>query len=289
MDQAGYRSQLLLALKSLRAHVEYLSQCGVEGFPLPDGAVRMRAASPKDRGRPAAARGEADPPPQRGTLPAGAVRDGAPWIAPPVSGQLFLSPGVRGARTLEELRAEIGDCRRCRLCESRTNLVFGVGNPKAELVFVGEGPGQDEDRQGEPFVGRAGQLLTEIITKGMGLSREQVYIANVIKCRPPGNRNPEADEIAACEPFLLKQLEVIGPKVIVALGTFAAQTLLRTRAPITRLRGAWHAYHGMKLMPTFHPAYLLRNPHDKKLVWNDIQEVMRELGLRPTGRGSSRR
>jgi DNA polymerase len=157
--------------------------------------------------------------------------------------------------------------------------VFGVGNPRARLVFVGEAPGRDEDRQGEPFVGRAGQLLTEIITRGMKLRREDVYIANVIKCRPPENRNPEPDEVAACEPFLVRQLVLIGPEVVVALGKFAAQTLLRTKTPITQLRGRWHDYHGIRVMPTFHPAYLLRNPGDKRLVWEDIQKVMRALGI----------
>jgi uracil-DNA glycosylase family 4 len=181
------------------------------------------------------------------------------------------------ANSLEELRAAIGDCRRCKLCSGRTNLVFGVGNPNAELMFIGEGPGRDEDLQGEPFVGRAGQLLTDIITKGMGMKREDVYIANVVKCRPPENRNPEPDEVAACEPFLKKQIELVRPRIIVALGKFAVQTLLQSKAPITKLRGQWHSYHGIKLMPTFHPAYLLRNPADKKLVWEDIKKVIKEL------------
>jgi DNA polymerase len=181
------------------------------------------------------------------------------------------------AKTLEELRTAIGDCRRCKLWSGRTHLVFGVGNPKAEVMFVGEGPGRDEDLQGEPFVGRAGQLLTDIITRGMGFKREEVYIANVIKCRPPENRNPEPDEIESCEPFLIKQIEVIRPRVIVALGKFAVQTLLQSKVPITRLRGTWHDYHGIKLMPTLHPAYLLRNPGDKKLVWEDIKKVLQEL------------
>jgi DNA polymerase len=145
---------------------------------------------------------------------------------------------------------------------------------------VGEAPGRDEDQGGEPFVGRAGQLLTEIIVKGMKLRREDVYIANIIKCRPPQNRNPEPDEIAACEPFLKQQLALIRPKAIVALGTFAAQCLLRTRTPISSLRGVWADYQGVPLMPTFHPAYLLRNPSDKRLVWHDIQQVMTALGLR---------
>jgi len=176
-----------------------------------------------------------------------------------------------------ELRAEIGDCRRCKLAPGRTQIVFGVGNPEAALMFVGEGPGRDEDRQGEPFVGRAGQLLTEIITKGMKMRRADVYIANVIKCRPPENRNPEPDEIAACQPFLHRQIELVRPKVLVALGTFAAQTLLGLRVPISRLRGNWYDYQGIKLMPTLHPAYLLRNPNDKRLVWEDIKLVLREL------------
>ena len=178
---------------------------------------------------------------------------------------------------LEQLRAEIGDCRRCKLCAGRTHIVFGIGNPRARLMFVGEGPGRDEDLQGEPFVGRAGQLLNDIITKGMGLRREDVYIANVVKCRPPENRNPEPDEVAACEPFLKKQIDLVRPEVIVGLGKFAVQTLMQSKVPITKLRGSWHHYHGIKLMPTFHPAYLLRNPADKKLVWDDIKKVIKEL------------
>ena len=157
-------------------------------------------------------------------------------------------------------------------------MVFGVGSPNAKLVFVGEGPGHDECIKGEPFVGRAGQLLTEIITKGMKMRREEVYIANVVKCRPPQNRNPEPDEIAACEPFLRKQLALIQPRIIIALGAFATHTLLKTKTPISRLRGVWHTYQGIQLMPTLHPAYLLRNPKDKRLVWEDIKAVLREMG-----------
>ena len=193
-------------------------------------------------------------------------------------GELFAEPGqALGAKSLEELRAEIGDCRRCKLCAGRTHIVYGVGSPHARLMFVGEGPGRDEDLQGEPFVGRAGQLLNDIITKGMGLKREDVYIANVVKCRPPENRNPEPDEVAACEPFLKKQIDLVQPEIIVGLGKFAVQTLLQSKAPITKVRGNWHRYHGIKLMPTFHPAYLLRNPADKKLVWEDIKKVIKEL------------
>jgi uracil-DNA glycosylase len=193
-------------------------------------------------------------------------------------GDLFAdSSATYQAHNLEELRAAIGDCRRCKLWSGRTHLVFGVGNPHAKLMFIGEGPGRDEDLQGEPFVGRAGQLLTDIITKGMGLKREDVYICNVIKCRPPENRNPEPDEVASCEPFLKKQVDLVKPEIIVGLGKFAVQTLLQTKVPITRIRGNWHSYHGIKLMPTLHPAYLLRNPADKKLVWEDIKKVMKEM------------
>ncbi|MGE5304144.1 MAG: uracil-DNA glycosylase [Alphaproteobacteria bacterium] len=187
------------------------------------------------------------------------------------------SKAAHDARNLDELRAAMGDCRRCKLWSGRTHLVFGVGNSRARLMFIGEGPGRDEDLRGEPFVGRAGQLLTDIITKGMGLQREDVYIANVVKCRPPENRNPEPDEVSSCEPFLKKQIDLVRPEIIVALGKFAVQTLLQSKAPITRLRGNWHSYHGIKLMPTFHPAYLLRNPADKKLVWEDIKKVIKAM------------
>ena len=177
------------------------------------------------------------------------------------------------AADLASIRADLGDCSRCKLHTlGRKQIVFGEGNPDADLMFIGEAPGADEDAQGVPFIGRAGQLLTKII-EAIGLTREQVYIANVIKCRPPGNRNPEPDEIAECEPFLLRQIESVRPKVIVALGTFAAHTLLRTDAPISRLRGTFHEYHGAKLLPTFHPAYLLRSPERKRDVWDDMKKV----------------
>jgi uracil-DNA glycosylase family 4 len=185
----------------------------------------------------------------------------------------------RVSSSLDEVRDVLGECTRCKLAGGRTHIVFGAGNPNADLMFVGEGPGRDEDLKAEPFVGRAGQLLTEIITKGMKLRREDVYIANVVKCRPPDNRNPEPDEIATCIPFLQQQIAAIRPRVIVALGKFAAHTLLGVQTPITRLRGGWHEYEGVRLMPTLHPAYLLRNPADKRLVWEDIKQVMEELGL----------
>jgi DNA polymerase len=178
--------------------------------------------------------------------------------------------------TLEQVREELGECTRCKLHTGRTQIVFGVGNPAARLVFVGEAPGADEDAQGEPFVGRAGQLLTKII-EAMGLRREDVYICNIIKCRPPNNRTPEADEIAACQPFLLQQLQAIGPKFICALGGPATQTLLQTKEPISRLRGRFHDFHGIPLLPTFHPAFLLRNPSEKKTVWEDMKLLLRHL------------
>ena len=169
-------------------------------------------------------------------------------------------------------------CEKCELSKTRTHVVFGTGNEQADLMFVGEAPGADEDQQGQPFVGRAGQLLTKII-EASGLTRDQVYIANVLKCRPPGNRNPKSSEIESCEPYLIRQVMLIQPKVICALGTFAAQMILRTDAKISNLRGNFHSYHGIKVMPTYHPAYLLRNPGGKRQVWEDIQKVMAELNL----------
>ncbi|MEA2014518.1 MAG: uracil-DNA glycosylase [Thermodesulfobacteriota bacterium] len=178
--------------------------------------------------------------------------------------------------TLEDIGEELGDCKRCKLHSERNHIVFGEGSSTSDLVFVGEAPGRDEDMQGRPFVGRAGQLLTDII-KAMGLERKDVYICNILKCRPPQNRNPEPDEIVACEPFLIRQLEAIQPRVICAMGKFAAQTLLKTETAISVLRGRFHSYHGIKLMPTYHPAYLLRNPGAKKQVWEDVQIIMEDL------------
>ena len=184
---------------------------------------------------------------------------------------------VQQSSELAAVREELGDCTRCKLHKGRRNIVFGEGNPNAALVFVGEGPGKEEDEQGRPFVGAAGQLLTDIIVKGMRLNREDVYICNIVKCRPPNNRNPEPDEIMACEPFLIKQLQAIKPKIIIGLGNIAVKTLLKTKQGITSLRGTWMTYQGIPLMPTFHPAYLLRTPSDKKLVWEDIKKVLAEL------------
>src|SRR2546421_11102318 len=179
---------------------------------------------------------------------------------------------------LEAVRSEIGECTRCKLHKGRTNIVFGVGNPEARLMFVGEAPGEDEDLRGYPFVGKAGHLLTKMI-EAMGLRREDVYICNTVKCRPPNNRNPEPEELLACEPFLKGQLGAVKPEAIVTLGKFAAQALLREQPPITRLRGQWREYEGIPVMPTFHPAYLLRSPPEKSKVWEDLKQVMQRLRL----------
>ena len=183
--------------------------------------------------------------------------------------------------SLEKIRAEIGeDCQRCKLCRKRSKIVFGDGNPRAELVFVGEGPGHDEDVQGLPFVGRAGKLLTQMI-EAMGLARQDVYICNVVKCRPPENRQPEKDEVEICSPYLMRQIDAIAPKVIVGLGATASRTLLNTERGISQYRGEWQEFRGRKFMATYHPAYLLRNPAAKADVWKDLQKVMAVLGLAP--------
>jgi uracil-DNA glycosylase len=184
--------------------------------------------------------------------------------------------GPRAVETLEEIRADIGDCQRCKLCHGRTRIVFGAGNPKARLMFIGEGPGYEEDQAGEPFVGPAGQLLTRII-EAIRLTRDQVYIANVVKCRPPGNRLPEPDEIATCSPFLHRQIAAIQPHYICTLGSCAAQTLLNSKVPISRLRGRFWDYQKIRVLPTFHPAYLLRNPEKKREVWEDMKLLMQEF------------
>ncbi|MBE0576140.1 MAG: uracil-DNA glycosylase [Desulfuromonadales bacterium] len=184
--------------------------------------------------------------------------------------------------TLDTIRTDLGDCQRCGLAASRTKLVFGVGNPNARLVLVGEAPGREEDLKGEPFVGEAGQLLDRILL-AMGMQREDVYLCNVLKCRPPDNRDPNPDEVATCEPFLVRQLAVIRPQVIVGLGRFAVHSLLKTKTPISRLRGEWQRYQGIPLMPTYHPAYLLRNPEAKRDVWEDMKEVLRMLNAEGGG------
>ena len=191
----------------------------------------------------------------------------------------FSTSAAKPPVTLDALQESLDGCSRCPLCQQRNNIVFGAGNPQAQVVLVGEAPGREEDLQGYPFVGEAGQLLEKILV-AMGLSREVVYICNVIKCRPPGNRDPKPDEISACEPFLKQQLAIIKPEIIITLGRFAAQTLLKNTTPISRLRGQWYEYEGIALMPTFHPAYLLRNPAGKRPVWEDMKQVMQRLGLR---------
>ena len=242
----------------LRDHLDYFQELGVDGLH-PEPVWRARAAADA----PTIRRGESSDSPDRETSP----------IIPVAA--------VRSANTdtLAIIKADIGpDCSRCKLHTlGRKQVVFGVGNPNADLMFVGEAPGADEDIQGEPFVGRAGQLLTKII-EAINLRRDDVYIANVIKCRPPQNRNPEPDEVQQCEPFLFRQIDVIKPKVVVALGKFAAQSLLKTTDPITRIRGREYRYRDAILMPTYHPAYLLRNPSSKREVWEDMKRVRELLG-----------
>jgi uracil-DNA glycosylase len=248
----------------LKAHLEFFAELGVDGMRLERewrkrvGDVRLKpdatGAAPQATGNfPARAEPKAE---AAATVHSHELR-------------VFSSPG----EALQAIRDDLGDCTRCKLHTlGRTQIVFGVGNPAADLMFVGEAPGADEDIQGEPFVGRAGQLLTKII-EAIGMKREDVYIANVIKCRPPGNRNPEADELGQCEQFMLQQVDTIKPKVIVALGKFAAQALLKTNDPITRLRGREYKYRDAILMPTYHPAYLLRTPSAKREVWQDMKRV----------------
>jgi len=219
-----------------------------------------------------------EPPPGGASAPEISKRMPSQAFVPQVPGISLFEERIEND-SLERIRTDIGpNCTRCKLHKARTNIVFGVGNPKAQLVFVGEGPGHDEDIQAEPFVGRAGRLLTQMI-EAMGLKRSDVYICNVVKCRPPENRLPEKDEITTCSPYLIRQLDVIKPKVICCLGACSAQTLLNTSQGISRYRGEWFDYRGAKLMATYHPAYLLRNPAAKSEVWKDLQDIMALLGL----------
>jgi len=284
----------------LEAWLRYADDLGLGPFYL-DRAARQ-AAPPESSGAPSFAERrvgtstEISAPPSISSSPVvPAVARGLSGVPPPVSQRVGTSAFVPAAPapslfessdriendTLDRVRADIGpNCTRCKLHKARTNIVFGVGNSKAQLVFVGEGPGRDEDEQGEPFVGRAGKLLTQMI-EAMGLRRQDVYICNVVKCRPPENRLPEKDEIATCSPYLIRQLDVIGPKVICCLGACSAQTLLNTNQGISRYRGEWFDFRGAKLIATYHPAYLLRNPNAKSDVWKDLQKVMSVLGLQP--------
>jgi DNA polymerase len=244
------RDELRALISGFRVHLEARARSGLLGLPVPSARTPVVAKAP-------------------------------PVASPEVLESEPRAPRA-GAAGLKLVRDELGDCQRCRLAGGRKQIVFGVGNPDADLVFVGEAPGADEDRQGEPFVGAAGQLLTKMI-EAMGFRRGDVYICNVIKCRPPGNRNPEPDEVAACEPFLKKQLAAIRPRMIVTLGKFAAHCLLRVDTPITRLRGNFRSYEGIQLMPTYHPAFLLRDPSRKREAWHDLQQVMealRRMGVR---------
>jgi uracil-DNA glycosylase len=241
----------------------------------PGKAVREEPPLPKTLSKPAFQKVVAAAPPKTAPLP----------LPMPVGPSLFDAAEKIVDDTLLRIREDLGECTRCKLHKHRHSIVFGDGNPKAELVFVGEGPGADEDAQGLPFVGRAGRLLTQMI-EAMGLQRKDVYICNVVKCRPPENRQPEDDESSTCSPFLLRQLEVISPKVIVCLGAVAAKTLLQTNRGISHFRGQWLDYRGSKLMATYHPAYLLRNPNAKPEVWKDLQKVMAVLGLRAKGKSA---
>lgn len=244
------------ARRQLAEHLKYFGELGVTGVSTDNRWSRRGDAANEDRGI------------------SDSVHRPSPIGQPPSDSEAPLHVFASAGEALAAIRADIGDdCSRCKLHQlGRRQIVFGVGNPDADLMFVGEAPGADEDEQGIPFVGRAGQLLTKII-EAIGLTRDDVYIANVIKCRPPGNRNPEQDEVDTCEPFLFRQIDTIKPKVIVALGTFAARALLRTLDPISRLRGRVYDYRGAKLIPTFHPAYLLRNPSSKREVWEDMKLV----------------
>jgi DNA polymerase len=268
-------------VRQLKAELEWALRVGVEPAEAPRKVV-VRDVAPYDPGAEARAA-----PPSVELEPESPPTPTAPALGPsPIESSPSSPPAldadaraaIRAAPTLAVVRDVLGDCTRCGLHAGRRQIVFGVGNEQAEIMFIGEGPGADEDRRGEPFVGKAGQLLTRIIENGMGMSRSDVYIANIVKCRPPNNRDPQPDEVEACEPFLAAQIRVIAPKVIITLGKYASQTLLRTSTPITRLRGTWSEYLGTPVMPTYHPAYLLRNPAEKRPVWEDIQEVLKWLG-----------
>jgi uracil-DNA glycosylase len=258
----------------LEAWLRYADDLRLGPYYRDRSAPQIPALSPSPALETAALRRAPEPPPAPKT---------APVFVPTIAAPSLFEEKIEGD-SLERIRADIGpNCTRCKLHKARTNIVFGVGNPKAQLVFVGEGPGRDEDAQGEPFVGRAGKLLTQMI-EAMGLRRPDVYICNVVKCRPPENRLPEPDEIATCSPYLLRQLGAIQPKVICCLGACSAQTMLQTTQGISKFRGEWFDYRGSKLIATYHPAYLLRNPAAKGEVWKDLQKVMAVLGLEPPKR-----
>jgi len=285
------REALRALVGQLKTNLATRGRSGLLGVNVGAGAApKPRAAG----GAPPAPEGPASGQPAASAKPPTAVEPLSTAAGhTPAPGPVAAEPGTlaetdpsgppHGAAGLEILRDDIGDCQRCKLAGTRTNIVYGVGNPNADLVFVGEAPGADEDARGEPFVGKAGQLLTKMI-EAMGYRREDVYICNVLKCRPPGNRNPEPDEVQSCEPFLKRQLAAIRPRMIVALGKFAVQCLLRDDSPISRLRGNFRSYEGIPLMPTFHPAYLLRDPSKKKPAWEDLKSVnaaLARVGVTP--------
>jgi uracil-DNA glycosylase len=276
MSEDDPRRELALLVSAFRAHLAWRGERGVLGYP----------AGPSPRS--AGAVGPATPLPVENALvaPVASVTpEPAPAESLPTSPRRSPHRGARSAKSesagasaelLAEVRRDLGDCRRCPLHKSRSTIVFGEGNPRADVMFIGEAPGREEDEQGLPFVGTAGQLLTKMI-EAMGLSRDEIYIANVIKCRPKENRDPTPDEIATCEPFLRRQIAAVQPRLLIALGNFAAKTLLRTEVGITKLRGRFHSYQGAPLMPTFHPAHLLRHPDAKRASWQDLQRVMAEM------------
>jgi uracil-DNA glycosylase len=261
-------------LADLRERARYYQGLETVGLPIarkaPAPVVAPSVTPGRATARPAAAPLAAGPAPLTIVAPAGHVPTEAP-------------PGPLGS--LDDVRSWLGNCQRCKLAPTRQNIVFGQGNPKARLMFVGEAPGADEDEQGLAFVGRAGQLLTDIIEKGLKIPRADVWIGNILKCRPPGNRNPEPDEILSCQPFLERQIDLIKPEVLVGLGKFAGQWLLKTAEPISRIRGRVGSYQGIAVVPTYHPAYLLRNPSAKKDVWADMKIVLELLAAPQTSQG----
>jgi uracil-DNA glycosylase family 4 len=259
--------------RALAQHLRFYEELGVTGISR-DPSWRNRVAQAAFRLKPEAT------PPSDGLQPE-ATPSPAGWLPALAGREAEPLPLIRTPEALAAIREELGDCTRCKLHGlGRRQIVFGVGNPSADIMFVGEAPGADEDAQGIPFVGRAGQLLTKMI-EAMGLGRDEVYIANVLKCRPPGNRDPQPDEVESCEPFLFKQIASVQPKVIIALGAFAARALLKTMDPISRMRGRVYEYRGAKLIPTFHPSFLLRSPGYKREAWEDLKKALGVLGRQP--------
>jgi len=254
------QKEFLEIVSEVRAHLEYQRALGVKSIEEPPLDVQKPIVQPA-------------------ALSLSKEKTVAALAASPVVKETAKTVEAGRPATLESIREEIGDCTRCKLHKGRNSIVYGEGDPKATIIFVGEGPGFEEDQQGRPFVGAAGQLLTDIIEKGMKIKRADVYICNIVKCRPPNNRNPEPDEVEACIGFVKKQIAAIRPKVIVTLGNVPTQNLLGTKQGITRLRGSWQEYEGIPVMPTFHPSYLLRSPGEKGKVWEDVKLVMKKLGM----------